>query len=186
MNINLDKFFHHYKLNLEQRNNVSLLFFIALRVGVNDKRKFAYMLATWAHECAWKWKPIREFGGVAYFIRKYWLNSRVARWLGNDDANDAAKYYGRGNVQLTGESLYEKAGKKIGVDLLKNPDLALDINNACKIMVYGMLEGWFTGVKLSNYFNDKWSKPVGARAIINGKDKQFEIAKIYENIMSLI
>ena len=175
-----------FKLNAEQLANIKILYNEAIKAGVNDKRKFAYMLATWAHECAYKWKPIKEFGSVQYFIKKYWLNSRVARWLGNDDANDAAKYFGRGNVQITGEGLYEKAGKKLKIDLLNNPDLALNIDVACKIMVYGMIEGWFTGVKLSNYFNDKWSKPVGARAIINGKDKQFEIAKIYENIMKVI
>lgn len=186
MVIRLESLIPHYKLTAEQFSNIKVLYNEAIKAGVNDKRKFAYMLATWAHECAYKWKPIKEFGGVQYFIKKYWLNSKVAKWLGNDDANDAAKYFGRGNVQITGEALYEKAGKKLGVDLLNNPDLALQIDIACKIQVYGMIEGWFTGKKLSDYFNDKITEPVLARAIINGKDKQYEIAKIYETIMAII
>ena len=184
--IDISKLAVKYKMDAIQRANVKTLLIEADKAGVSDKRKIAYMLATWALECDYKWKPIKEYGTVQYFIKRYWLNSKVAKWLGNDDANDAARYFGRGNVMITGESLYEKAGKKIGVDLLKNPDLACDIVIACKIMVYGMLEGWFTGAKLSNYFNEKWSKPIGARAIINGKDRQFMIADIYTTILNLL
>lgn len=184
--LSLIKFYNAFKLNTQQQKNVEVLLIEAAKAGIDDKRKIAYILATFYHECANKWQPIREFGGVEYFIKKYWGNSKIAKWLGNKSAVDAAKYYGRGNVQITGKALYEKAGRKLNVDLLNNPDLALKIDIACKIMVYGMIEGWFTGVKLSNYFNDKWSKPIGARAIINGKDKQFLISDIYEKILRLL
>lgn len=37
---------------------------------------------------------------------------------------DGARYYGRGYVQLTGRSNYQKVGDAIGVDLVNNPELA--------------------------------------------------------------
>ena len=44
------------------------------------------------------------------------------------------------------------------------------------IMVYGCVEGWFTGKKLSDYFNETTSDWVNARRIVNGTDRSHEIA----------
>src|SRR5262245_21722340 len=44
--------------------------------------------------------------------------------LGNTQPGDGAKFRGRGFIQLTGRSNYGRFGKKIGVDLMKDPDLA--------------------------------------------------------------
>lgn len=44
--------------------------------------------------------------------------------LGNTDPGDGWKYRGRGFVQLTGKANYKKYGDLIGVDLVKNPELA--------------------------------------------------------------
>ena len=41
-------------------------------------------------------------------------------------ADEGYKYRGRGLIQLTGKSNYEKYGKMIGVNLVENPDLAND------------------------------------------------------------
>ena len=46
-------------------------------------------------------------------------------------------------------------------------------------MSRGMTEGWFTGLKLENYFpthNPKWGDWVNARRIINGLDCAARIA----------
>jgi putative chitinase len=42
--------------------------------------------------------------------------------MGNESAEDAAKYIGRGLIQLTGKENYANCGLGIGVDLLGNPD----------------------------------------------------------------
>ena len=43
--------------------------------------------------------------------------------LGNDQPGDAVKYRGRGFVGITGKANYKAVGDKIGVDLLKHPEL---------------------------------------------------------------
>lgn len=53
--------------------------------------------------------------------------------LGNTTAGDGYKYRGRGFIQLTGKTNYEKYGKLIGQDLLKNPDLAAQPDIAAKL-----------------------------------------------------
>ena len=45
--------------------------------------------------------------------------------MGNTEPNDGSRYKGRGLIQLTGKNNYKKYGKKIGVDLVKNPDLLI-------------------------------------------------------------
>ena len=87
-------------------------------------------------------------------------------------------------VQLTWEANYAHATtelRKHGViddqtDLVQHPDLALQPNIAAAIMIYGCLEGWFTGKKLSDYFHDGVSDWIDARRIINGMDHAYEIA----------
>jgi len=46
--------------------------------------------------------------------------------LGNYVKNDGARYYGRGAIQLTGRYNYNLYGGKIGVDLVKYPQKALE------------------------------------------------------------
>src|SRR6185436_2722225 len=88
------------------------------------------------------------------------------------------KYKGRGFVQLTGRTNYQKYSSILGVDLINNPDLAKDHSVASKIIVHGMVNGTFTGAKLSNYRRTDGFDFVGARAIVNGSDKADQIANI--------
>lgn len=139
----------------------------------------AYMLATTFLETARTMQPIKEYGGKAYFTKMYDINGSrpaKARELGNLTPGDGARYPGRGFVQLTGRTNYERAGRKIGVDLVANPDAAMVPANAAKIMFVGMEEGWFTGKKLADYIGDGKADYYGARRIINGKDRAAEIA----------
>lgn len=43
---------------------------------------------------------------------------------GNEASGDGFKYRGHGIIQLTGKANYAEIGKKIGIDLVNNPDLA--------------------------------------------------------------
>lgn len=65
--------------------------------------------------------------------RKYGRHTRVGRILGNTQSGDGAKFKGRGIIQLTGRDNYNRAGRAVGVDLLKEPDKAADPELAVKI-----------------------------------------------------
>ena len=146
-------------------------------------KQIAYMLATAKHETANTFKPITEYGGKSYFNRydPVLANSDSRRKraikMGNTKKGDGYKYRGRGFVQLTWKSNYKKAGDFLGIDLVNNPELALDYENAMKIMIYGMEKGIFTGKRLSNYITKSKSNYYDARKIINGHDKVSTIKK---------
>lgn len=144
----------------------------------------AYGLATAWHETAHTMQPIRERGGDAYLARMYDINGQrpgKARELGNINPGDGVRYAGRGHVQLTGKNNYDKAGEALGLDLVGNPDLALRCDVSCRILVWGMESGAFTGKRLGDYLpidgkagHDAFER---ARRIINGTDKAAQIAK---------
>ena len=56
-------------------------------------------------------------------------------WTGPDGKSHPAKFHGRGYIQLTHDYNYKKYGDMFGVDLLNNPDLAMEGELAAKIAV---------------------------------------------------
>lgn len=146
-----------------QKNSIAAIFNEwVIKDGI-DYRKLFYVIATTYHEC--RFRPIKEIratkGTPVYQLQeKYWYTG----------------FYGRGFVQLTWEKNYDTMGKRIGVDLVRYPDLALDIPIAAKIIITGMYEGLFTGKKLSDYINSNKFDYTNARRIVNGTDKAALIA----------
>ena len=69
--------------------------------------------------------------------------------LGNAP-NEGFKYRGRGLIQLTGKSNYKAYSKKVGVDLVNNPDLANDPAVASKIAVQYFLTKQKSGTNLAD------------------------------------
>ncbi len=136
-----------------------------------DDRWLAYMLATAHHETDRTMKPIEEYGKGRG--RTYGQNLKMD---GTRYTNTTNVFYGRGFVQLTWYENYDKAGKKLGQDFIKNPAGVMQLDTASEIMFNGMNEGWFTSRKLSNYFNPATEDWVNARRIINGLDKANLIA----------
>lgn len=141
----------------------------------------AYMLATAYHETAHTMQPIKEFGSADYFRKMYDKNGdrpHVARDLGNTVAGDGAKFAGRGYVQITGRRNYADWSKRLGVDLLKEPDKALDPDIALRILMEGSELGTFTEGKhkLADYLTAATRDYRNARRIINGIDKAAKIA----------
>lgn len=145
----------------------------------NDDRWLAYMLATAYHEVDKKMQPIKEYGSDAYFFRMYDIEGQrpdVARDLGNTQPGDGVKFHGRGYVQLTGRRNYQDMSNRLGVDLVSNPGLALETDIAARIIFEGMIDGSFTGKKLSDYFNPTMENWKQARRIVNRLDKAELIA----------
>lgn len=129
-----------------------------------DIRWLAYMLGTTYHETAKTMEPIEEW--------KKGMNKKY----GIPDKQTGQKYYGRGFVQLTWRHNYERAKEELGVDLVWHPELALDLTIATEIMFEGMIAGWFTGKRLSHFFDGTKGDWRNARKIINGLDKADLIA----------
>ncbi len=128
------------------------------------RNQLAYILATAYHETAHTMKPVVE----AYWLSEEWRkrNLRYYPW------------HGRGYVQITWEYNYQKAEDQLGIEITDDPNTVMDPEVAKKILVEGMIEGWFTGKKLSDYITLQRSDFKNARRIINGVDKADTIAKI--------
>src|SRR5690606_12567969 len=115
--------------------------------SVCDDRFTAYILATAYHEVGKNMKPVREgFASSDSAARRHVTGMYNRGQISTNYAlpeSNGQSYYGRGFVQITWSHNYKKAGDKLGIDLYNNPDLALHNTIAAKILVRGMLEGWF-------------------------------------------
>lgn len=138
----------------------------------------SYALATAHHETA-QWSHMKELGGEAYFKRMYdkaGARPAKAKELGNVEAGDGVKFAGRGYVQLTGRTNFTKAGKALGIDLLKEPGKVEEPTIAAKVLIWGMSTGAYTGKANRDYLAKSPPDYVNARRIINGTDKASMIA----------
>lgn len=156
-------------LNGTQKDSVEQIVQAFAQHGDGDHRKLAYILATAWHES--RLKPIKEYrakAGTSAYERqnRYWPSG----------------YYGRGFVQLTWKENYEEMGEVVGADLVSSPDLALNVEYAAKIIVYGMMNGTFTGKKLGRYISAITKDYYNARRVVNGTDKASLIKGYAEKI----
>lgn len=147
----------------------------------SDDRQLAYVLATAFHETGRTMQPVRETFATSDASAKQRLTKAWnAGKLGSVKKDYwSSGFFGRGYVQLTHEANYRKAEDKLGLDLVANPSLALRPDISATILVRGMLEGWFTGKKLSDYIAAK-TDYVGARRVVNGTDRAKDIAEYAE------
>lgn len=143
----------------------------------------AYMLATAFHETAHTMQPVRETlsstddkairildrsfaaGKLSWVKTPYWRK----------DA-DGKSWLGRGLVQLTHKRNYQIMTPIVGVDLVANPNKAMETRVAVKIMFDGMERGSFTAHKLSAHINDQKTDYYNARRIINGVESAAKVA----------
>lgn len=112
-------------------------------------------LATVRIEVGKAYKPIREYAsGAAY-------ESRLD--LGNTQTGDGVRFAGRGLIQITGRFNYNLYGQKLGLDLVGNPDLALDLEVSAKILAH-----YFKDKKIIEAcLNQQWNR---VRMLVNGGD----------------
>ena len=158
--------------------------------SIQSPRQQAYVIATIKLETNYTYEPV---------VEGYWLGANRIRklfkyyQLNNPKALKTIfphgyypTYEGRGYVQVTHDFNYQMFSNKLGLDLVHNPDLALEPETAWKICELGMTQGLFTGKKLSDYFTEDETHWYDARRIINGTDraKQFaDTARIIYEIM---
>jgi len=120
---------------------------------ITDKKQLAYLLATARKESDYslqRWESDYLCGkqGVAYqdkpcqkaldYYRSTTGGKKDYYTLGTDDKG--LPYFGRGLIQLTGKSNYDYYGKKVGVNLVKNADKALQNKTSYDIAVEYLME----------------------------------------------
>src|SRR5262245_39157830 len=178
------------KLNAESKANLAKLLqlFAMDPEAWTDGRQVAYALATAYHETGCprdgelvRFAPVTEFGERPYF-NKYEPKTKIGKALGNKKAGDGYLFRGRGYVQITGRANYKNFSEIVGVDLLEDPDKALDPTVAYIILREGMMKGLFTSRKLADYIRSEACDYINARRIINSLDKAEQIARIARQI----
>lgn len=94
--------------------------------GILSRNTLIGALATVRVEVGKAYKPIEEYAsGEAYEGRKD---------LGNTQTGDGKRFKGRGYIQLTGRNNYTHYGSVLNIDLLNNPERALEIDTSAKIL----------------------------------------------------
>jgi hypothetical protein len=139
------------------------------RQGIGLPNQMAYVLATTDWETGHTFKPVRE----AYWRDEDWRKRNLRYY----------PYYGRGYVQLTWEANYSKYAEILNIDLVQNPDLALDPQKALFILVHGFKNGTFTGKKITDFINQAETDFINARRCINRLDKAEEIADLAQDFL---
>jgi predicted chitinase len=77
----------------------------------------------------------------------YWYGNRPD--LGNSQRGDGFRYRGRGPLQLTGRDNYTRASRDLGIDLVRNPDLAADPRIGMQVA------GWYWRTRGLNELADR-------------------------------
>lgn len=119
--------------------------------------QFAYLLATVAHETAFKMRPVKEAGSPAYLRSKRYF-----------------PFIGVGLIQATWKRNWDILGIKSIEDGLQWP-------SALYAAFYGMDKGIYTGKSLHDYIRRDRRDYVNARRIINGTDRAHDIAKLADS-----
>lgn len=181
MRFDRKKFFDGFRLHLDptiEQEQVDGLEFLLGEFESEplwkDIRHIAYALATVFHETAGSFQPVVE----GYYLAKTEPPDYAGKTKRVRAFQKTLRYYpyfGRGYVQLTWKSNYEKAGKAIGVDLVSDPDKALEPKIAFQALSFGLFRGWY-GAKLTTHINANKTDYVNARRSVNVLDKAGLIA----------
>jgi putative chitinase len=181
LQIDNDKFIFSYENlfceNLKNWEDLSwLLSRSLLDLGteiINSYEQLAYILATVKHETANTYRPIKEYG------------RGIGRPYGKLDPTTGKAYYGRGFIQLTWKENYKKIGDLLGINLVEDPDKALDKEIAYRILVVGLDKGLY-GADIDTYINNKLIDFVGARRCVNGSDRAKLIAGYADKFLEIL
>ncbi|PBJ82014.1 peptidoglycan-binding protein [Lysobacteraceae bacterium NML93-0399] len=95
--------------------------------NINTPERQAMFIAQLAHESGGFHYMEEIASGAAYEGRTD---------LGNTQPGDGERYKGRGYIQVTGRHNYTEAGRALGLDLVNNPELAAQPENAARIAAW--------------------------------------------------
>ncbi|MBD9544236.1 hypothetical protein IB276_32855 [Ensifer sp. ENS04] len=170
------------RLSKAQVQGIEALLDSADRHAVYDMDHVAHILAEVYHETGTYMLGIKETvmpshtdkrpsdATVKARLEKAWKAGNLP-WVTTPYWRDGG--FGRGPIQLTHWSNYEKVGAALGLNLRQDPDLALDPKVGADIVVVGLSKGLFTGKKLSDYEFPRDLKAISKwhpRRMVNGVD----------------
>ncbi|KQV63822.1 glycoside hydrolase family 19 protein [Rhizobium sp. Root1220] len=171
----------------------AILDFWEARLPEADQRWLAYIMATAYHETAYTMQPVRETlaltdGGAIDVLEKAFAGGKLS-WVKTPywrPDEDGKSWLGRGLVQLTHKRNYEAMSKLTGVDLVAEPDRAMEMDTAVSILIEGMVDGSFTNHKLADHLNETTDDWVNARRIVNGTDRAEKLAGYGKTFLAAI
>jgi len=125
-----------------------------------------FLINTPARQAAFLAQIGHESGGLIY-TKEIWgptsaqMSYEGRKDLGNSQPGDGKKYMGRGLIQITGRTNYDKVGKALGIDLISNPVLLE------QPLAAALSAGWFWQTHGLNDLADKGDF-IGITKRING------------------
>jgi hypothetical protein len=172
---------------------MAILNFWEARMPEADLRWLGYILATAYHETAYTMQPVRETLAAtdaraietlenAYASGKLsWV--KTPYWRPDEDGKS---WLGRGLVQLTHKRNYEAMSELTGIDLVAEPDRAMEMDTAVSILIEGMVQGSFANHKLADHLNETTDDWMNARRIVNGTDRAEKLADYGKTFLAAI
>lgn len=148
-----------------------------------------FSIDTPAREAAWLAQIGHESGGFR-FLREIWgPTAAQARYegrkdLGNTEPGDGFRFRGRGLIQITGRGNYTAAGRALGADLVRQPELLESPSLAARSA------GWFWSTHGCNVYADSGDFIALTRRInggLNGladREKRWKAAQIAMGILA--
>lgn len=173
----------------------------AERIDLEDRAQLAYVLATSFHETVRRMQPVRETlassdEAAIRILDASWRAGklpwvRTAYWRPDESGKS---WLGRGDVQLTHRTNYERMSQLLDIDLVDDPSLALDPAISARVLFEGMLAGEsgrgdFTGKKLEDYVGGSRRTRddfVRARPVVNSTDRADDIAGYAEAFLAAL
>lgn len=185
------------KLSQKQVDGINAIIAGYNKWGDENEQRLSQVLATARWETAHTMQPVKETFNPSRdktqpsdetVIRRLNTAFKAGKlpWVSKPYWKEG--WFGRGLVQLTHEANYKGPArdavlKEFGVDIYKKPELLLRLDISVFVLIKGSLEGWFTGKKLAEYIDDldeddaqDLIEYIGARRVVNGKDRAKEIA----------
>ena len=149
----------------------ALLTRAAIAGGITDPVELAAFLAQATVETG-SFDDLTEKGSrkriERMYDRKY--NPEGADEIGNTKIGDGWRFRGRGFLQLTGRYNYTRAGKALGLNLVKNPDLVAKPDIAAKTAV------WYWKWRVRPNVDD-FNDTEKITALVQGKDRHLDRRK---------
>jgi hypothetical protein len=173
-----------------------ILHWIKQDKDITDVREASYLLATAYAEAGYslqRWEadyvcsgtgiPYGSNGPCTKALNYYRSSKNKKNYYDLGTDSRGLPYFGRGLIQLTGKSNYEKYGKKIGVNLVVNGDLALKEDNSYKIAVIYLIGRTFKHVRNNDLIKARKSVNGGTNGLSEVNSAYYDWLKIFQKLV---